>query len=150
MSPYTTAGHFTKMAETSALPPPGKPRARLSDFECGLSVRLMDTSRRAFFCFVSALLGIDAAVGPVRALEGSKIFTTGPNPPVVKIEGRKGTRLYRPDPGESAAAAKWEAEHSEQTAREKLDQCMASWDAKTHIAESNWRQICEREIKNSE
>ena len=150
MSRYTTAGHFTEMAETSALPSPGKPRARLSEFERGLSVRLMDTSCRAFFCFVSALLGIDSAVGPARALEGSKLFATGPNPLVVKIEGRKGTRLYRPDPDEPATAAKWEAEHSEQTAKTKLDDCMVSWDAKTYIAKSNWRQICEREIKNNE
>jgi len=96
------------------------------------------------------LLVIDAAVGAARALEGSKIFTTSINPLVVKIEGRKGTRLYRPDPDEAAAAAEWEAAHSDQTANKKLDDCLASWDAKTHIAKSNWRQICEREIKNNE
>ncbi len=110
----------------------------------------MDTSCPAFVFFMSALLVIDAAVGSARALEGSKISTTGSNPLVAKIEGRKGTRLYRPAPDESAAAVKWEAEHSEQTAKEKLNNCMASWDAKTHIAKSNWRQICEREIKNNE
>jgi len=96
------------------------------------------------------LLVIDAAVGAARALEGSKIFTTSINPLVVKIEGRKGTRLYRPDPDEAAAAAKWETAHSDQTANKKLDDCLASWDAKTHLAKSNWRQICEREIKNNE
>jgi hypothetical protein len=110
----------------------------------------VDPSCRAVICFVSTLLVIDAAVGTARALEGSKVFTTSTNPLVVKIEGRKGTRLYRPDPDEAAAAAEWEAAHSDQTAKGKLANCMASWEVKTHIAKSNWRQICEREIKNNE
>ena len=110
----------------------------------------MDPSCRAFICFLTTLLMIDAAVETARALEGSQIFTPSINPLVVKSEGRKGTRLYRPDPDEAAAAAKWEAAHADQTANKKLDDCLASWDAKTHIAKSNWRQICEREIKNDE
>ncbi len=110
----------------------------------------MDPSCRAFICFLSTLLVIDAAVGTARGLEGSKIFTPSVNPLVVKLEGRKGTRLYRPDPDEAAAAAKWEAAHFDQTANKRLDNCMASWDAHTHIAKNNWRQICEREIKNNE
>ena len=45
---------------------------------------------------------------------------------------------------EKAAAA------HEPTVEEKLDECMASWDEKTHITKSSWRLICQRQIKDSE
>jgi hypothetical protein len=67
-------------------------------------------------------------------------------------EGRKGTRIYTPDESgdydalvegqEKAIAA------PETTSKEKLDQCMASWDIKTHITKANWRTICQRELSD--
>ena len=96
--------------------------------------------------FLPAFLVVATSNGPARAWKASILFATGPNPLIVKIEGRKGTRLYRPD--ESEAQEKAAAEKT--SGEKKLDECMASWDTKTHIAKSNWRQICEREIKNNE
>ena len=91
---------------------------------------------------------------PALALEWWKVFGAGPHPLVIEIEGRKGTRLYTSDEsvdygtlveGQEKAAATHEP-----TTHERVDQCMASWDAKTHITKASWRQICEREIKNNE
>ncbi len=116
---------------------------------------------RALVWFVPALLVVVAASvvvtasnEPAHAWRASKLFATDSHPLIVKIEGRKGTRLYRPDDSEDYDALvegqeKAAAAH-EPTVEEKLDQCMASWDDKTHITKSSWRNICEREIKNNE
>jgi hypothetical protein len=42
------------------------------------------------------------------------------------------------------------AAQSEEDAKARLDQCMASWDKGTHNSQSSWRQICNREIKANE
>ncbi len=112
---------------------------------------------RALAWFVPALLVVVAASNePALAWRASKLFVTDSHPLIVKIEGRKGTRLYRPDETEDydaltdaqekAAAA---ATH-EPTPEERLDECMASWDEKTHITKSSWRLICQRQIKENE
>ena len=113
-------------------------------------------ARHALPWFLSALLLVGAAQEPTVALQDLKVFTVGPNGRsfVVKTEGRKGTRLYRtdvPDEGGdlSEAEEKTAATH-EPTAEERLDQCMASWDEKTHITKSSWRLICQRQIKYNE
>ena len=111
------------------------------------------SSFRALARFVSALLVVLATSNePAHAWRASKLSATGPNPLIVKIEGRKGTRIYTPDEAEDYAAVveaqeKAAATH-EQTAKEKLDQCMASWDTKTHITKANWRKICERQLSD--
>jgi len=113
------------------------------------------SSFRAPPWFASALLLVVAVSNePARGWQASKIFATGPNPLMVKTEGRKGTRLYRPDvPDEEGDLTEGEekaAAAHEPTVEERLDQCMASWDEKTHITKSSWRLICQRQIKDNE
>ena len=113
-------------------------------------------ARHALPWFLSALLLVGAAQEPTVALQDLKVFTVGPNGRsfVVKTEGRKGTRLYRPDvPDEEVDLTEAEekaAAANEPTVEERLDQCMASWDEKTHITKSSWRLICQRQIKDNE
>ena len=108
-------------------------------------------TRLWLFCALPLLI---AARDPAFALDASKVLATTFHPLAIKTEGRKGTRLYRPD--ESAdydALVEGEEKVTgthEPTVEERLDQCMASWDAETHITKNSWRQICEREIKNNE
>ena len=109
-------------------------------------------ARHALPWFLSALLLVVAAQEPTVAMQGSKVFTVGPNGRsfVVKTEARKGTRLYRPDDSEgydplAEAEEKATATH-EPTTEDRIDQCMASWDAETHITKSSWRLICQRQI----
>ena len=60
-------------------------------------------------------------------------------------EGREVSKgRTRPEGQEKAAAT------HEPTAEERLEECMASWDDKTHITKSSWRQICQRQIKDNE
>jgi hypothetical protein len=55
---------------------------------------------------------------------------------------RKGTRNYvPPEPVSSESLEKATAPHT-------FEGCMASWDAKTHISKSDWRKICERDIRS--
>ena len=101
--------------------------------------------------FCVALLAL-AARDQALALDASKATAIGSNPFVVKTEGRKGTRVYTPDETQDYKALvegeeKALATH-EPTPQEKLDQCMASWDTKTHITKANWRKICERQLSN--
>ena len=111
-------------------------------------------ARHALPWFLSALLLVGAAQEPTVALQDLKVFTVGPNGRsfVVKTEGRKGTRLYDV-PDEEAdlteAEEKAAATH-EPTAEDRLEECMASWDEKTHITKSSWRLICQRQIKDNE
>jgi hypothetical protein len=100
-----------------------------------------------------ALLVLGAASQSALALQGSDTFLTiaAKSPSlVVIITGRKGTRNYMPDADEISVEVKENAPQSADTAKARLDQCMASWDRNTHITQSNWRQICAREIKANE
>lgn len=111
-------------------------------------------SFRSLPWFVAALLVVAGSNERVRAWQASELFAAGPNPLIVKTEGRKGTRLYRPDVSEDYDALvegeeKAAATH-EPTAEERLEECMASWDDKTHITKSSWRLICQRQIKDNE
>ena len=83
-------------------------------------MKLMSTYRPLSW-LVCALLVVVADSEPALALHGSKAFITDP-PLVVKIEGRKGTRIYVPDDDTVLAATKEEdAQPHEPTAKEKLD-----------------------------
>jgi hypothetical protein len=109
-------------------------------------------SSRAYFWLFCALLLVLAARDPAIAVEGTKGFRAGSNSLVVKTEGRKGTRAYMPDESVDYSALVEGQEKAtapaEQTAQQKLDQCMASWDTKTHITKANWRKICERQLSD--
>jgi len=104
--------------------------------------------------FLPALLVVATSNEPALAWQASVLFATGPNPLIVKIEGRKGTRLYRPDASvDNGALVEGEEKatgNRDATSQDKLEQCMASWDSGTHITKSSWRLICQRELKDNE
>jgi hypothetical protein len=63
---------------------------------------------------------------------------------------RKGTRAYRPD-GTAATTSEPAPETTPSiSAKDKLDQCLDTWDAGTHITKSKWREICQRQLKSDE
>ena len=109
---------------------------------------------RTFLWLLCALPLVLAARDPAFALDACKVFATGFHPLVIKTDGRRGTRLYRPGDTESddplvEGEEKTTATH-EPTTEERLEECMASWDEKTHITRSGWRLICQRQIKDNE
>ncbi len=66
---------------------------------------------------------------------------------VVEPAARKGTRAYRPD-GAAPPVPADAAQGTAQSGDDALAQCIASWDAGTHISPSNWREICKRQLRD--
>jgi hypothetical protein len=67
--------------------------------------------------------------------------------PVVEPVARKGTRAYKAD--EAAPAVPADATQAKSPRDdEALAQCIATWDAGTHISPSKWREICKRQLKD--
>jgi hypothetical protein len=64
--------------------------------------------------------------------------------PLVHLAGRKGTRNYVP--GESGALTV-PSDTEAAPERDSLEECMAIWDAGTHITKRKWREICKRQLK---
>jgi hypothetical protein len=86
----------------------------------------------------------DALATPVRLDRGDEAVT------VAEAAVRKGTRAYRPE-GPAAATTDVPAEPTPSaSAKDKLDQCLDTWDAGTHITKSKWREICQRQLKSDE
>ena len=56
-------------------------------------------------------------------------------------------RMRRSQPNISAIAR---YEKASATHQPTVEECMASWDDKTHITKTSWRLICERQIKDNE
>lgn len=74
----------------------------------------------------------DPLVGTTQATEGT---------------ARKGTRNFRA--GEDAAAAATTTAPLKSdglSQKDKLAQCMETWDTGTHITKSKWREICIRQL----
>jgi hypothetical protein len=120
--------------------------------QCALSSGALMFARRTLCRFAYAQLVLAALSEPALALDGSEAsarIVAKPTSPVVMVAGRQGTRNYRPDAAESSAQAQENSAQLEET-KTRLDQCMVSWDRGTHITQSSWRQICEREIKANE
>jgi len=67
--------------------------------------------------------------------------------PIVEPVARKGTRAYRPD-GAAPAVPADAAQGTAQSGDDALAQCIATWDAGTHITPSKWREICKRQLKD--
>jgi hypothetical protein len=116
-----------------------------------LLVGLAMFAYRNLHWFACATLVSAGATNPALALHGSHVLTTSSYARVyvVEIEGRKGTRNYAPDNAGAATeptdTTSSRADTSE-TRQERIEQCMASWDSKTHITKSSWRKICERQL----
>jgi hypothetical protein len=64
--------------------------------------------------------------------------------PAVQLVARKGTRNYVPGEDHALAVPSNEPKRPE---RNSLEECMAIWDAGTHITKTKWREICKRQIK---
>jgi hypothetical protein len=116
-------------------------------------------AHRTLHWFAHAQLVLAAASEPALASQSSDAFSTNvaKRPSLaVMVTGRKGTRNYLPDDAEASddpetsAEAKENAAQPAAAAKDRLDQCLASWDKGTHIAQNTWHQICERQIKANE
>lgn len=65
--------------------------------------------------------------------------------------GRKGTRNYRNDGSStSTPSTPSTTEYRAPTRAEKLQYCIDTWDAGTHISKSKWREICKRQLAAGE
>lgn len=63
--------------------------------------------------------------------------------------GRKGTRNYKADDLAAPALPPSATTKTEGlSVKDKLDQCMETWDAGTHITKSKWREICRRQLND--
>jgi len=67
--------------------------------------------------------------------------------PVVEPVARKGTRAYRPD-GAAPAVPADASQAKSPAGDDALAQCIATWDAGTHISPSKWREICKRQLND--
>jgi hypothetical protein len=76
------------------------------------------------------------SLAPRRGIES-------PDPATLKLAARKGTRLYVGD--EKAAQDRLEREKGV----DPLEQCISSWSPETHIGKSKWREICQRQLRES-
>lgn len=62
---------------------------------------------------------------------------------------RKGTRNYRSGENEAPApSATTTMKNDGLTDKDKLAQCMETWDTGTHITKSKWREICIRQLND--
>jgi hypothetical protein len=67
--------------------------------------------------------------------------------PISEPTQRKGTRAYKADGTQSAVPAD-AAPAKSPSGDDALAQCIATWDAGTHITPSKWREICVRQLKD--
>jgi hypothetical protein len=102
----------------------------------------------------ACMLLVFAAASDTATAQGSAAPSTifaKPASQVVMVTGRPGTRNYEPDDVGAATLAKHDASSSAETPeawQQRLEECMASWDNKTHITKDDWRKICVRELSD--
>ena len=69
----------------------------------------------------------------------------------LELIARKGTRNYAPDSADAPLPPTPDAPvATTKDNAERLKDCMATWDAGTHITKSNWKEICKRQLKESD
>lgn len=61
---------------------------------------------------------------------------------------RKGTRIYRPGEDAAVPTDATTARSDSLSVKDKLSQCMDTWDKGTHITKSKWREICQRQLSD--
>lgn len=61
---------------------------------------------------------------------------------------RKGTRNYRPGEDATVPADAAAAKDDTMSVKDKLSQCMDTWDKGTHISKGKWREICQRQLSD--
>jgi hypothetical protein len=104
---------------------------------------------RAWHWLACALV-LTATSEPALSM-GSRVLVTSlhAHSYVIVIKGRKGTRNYVPgDSAEATDAESGTSTEKPKTREERIEQCMASWDSKTHITKANWRKICDRQLSD--
>jgi len=108
-----------------------------------------------------SLLAVIAAATPVLA---EPVTSTTPSSPITtpsltdplltspstdpllgESAGRKGTRNYKAG-AESTPLPDLESKGLSN--KEKLAQCMDTWDTGTHITKAKWREICKRQLND--
>lgn len=67
--------------------------------------------------------------------------------PIVRRVARRGTRNYVPGDAEALTVPSTDPGGDAADNRDRLEECMATWDVATHISQSKWREICERQIR---
>jgi hypothetical protein len=91
------------------------------------------------------VLAQGAAAGASLALPGSEP-TAAAGSLVLPVAARKGTRNYAPDAAPVVQDAGPAGADAASDAKALAD-CIAIWDAGTHITRSKWREICQRQLK---
>ncbi len=64
--------------------------------------------------------------------------------PIVQPVARKGTRNFAPGDADALTVP---SDAQAKQDRDLLEQCIAIWDAGTHITKTKWREICKRQLK---
>jgi hypothetical protein len=102
--------------------------------------------------FARSLFILVCCTAPVGHAACAGFFVAETEPDALQIlepVARKGTRSYMSDSAATAAPA--DAQQAPAAvSTDALDQCMATWDASTHISKSNWKDICKRQLKESD
>jgi hypothetical protein len=104
----------------------------------------MLTSRRLSVLALFGAIAQCAVAGPSLALPGSEPVAAS-GPVLLQLVARRGTRNYMTDdttPLDTSPAATDAASEAK-----ALEDCIAIWDAGTHITKSKWREICQRQLK---
>jgi hypothetical protein len=115
---------------------------------CRLLSRLQKCYLRGMSFARSLLVVLCAAQAGDTALAANVVPPPRPDvAPVVEPVARKGTRAYRPD-GATPAVPADAAQANSTSGDDALAQCIATWDAGTHISPSKWREICKRQLND--
>ncbi len=61
------------------------------------------------------------------------------------VAARKGTRNYQP--GDATSIDSPDRQTATAKGTQAFDACIATWDADTHMTKEEWRESCERVIK---
>ena len=109
------------------------------------SVVRMTKGRLSAFIAISAVMALTAPVGAFSA-RAKQIAEPSP---LLQLAQRKGG----PDDGlglPTTPEPKSQPDAATSADPNTLEGCMAIWDRDTHITKSEWRKICQRQIKDRE
>ncbi len=104
----------------------------------------MLTSRRLSVLALFGAIAQCAVAGPSLALPGSEPIAAS-GPVLLQLVTRKGTRNYFLEDGTAPEASPVGSDPASEA--KALEDCIAIWDAGTHITKSKWREICQRQLK---
>jgi hypothetical protein len=117
------------------------PAHRLLGRPLGCYIPAMSFARSLFVVLCAAQAGHGAFAASVIAPP------TADMAPLVEPVARKGTRAYKAD-GVTPAVPADDSQAKSKPGDDALEQCIATWDAGTHISPSKWREICKRQLND--